>query len=77
MDTKLEDIWRIFEDRLKSFILSRIPDEMDAEDILQEVFIKIHARIDTLKDDSKTPARVAPIPFATAIIRAHASPEES
>ena len=53
MNTKLEDIWIIFEDRLKSFILSRISDEMAAEDILQEVFIKIHSNIDKLKDDSK------------------------
>lgn len=53
MNTKLEDIWIIFEDRLKSFILSKISDEMAAEDILQEVFIKIHSNIDTLKDDSK------------------------
>jgi RNA polymerase sigma-70 factor (ECF subfamily) len=53
MNTKLEDIWIIFEDRLKSFIRSRISDEMAAEDILQEVFIKIHSNIDTLRDDSK------------------------
>ena len=53
MNTKLEDIWIIFEDRLKSFIRSKISDEMAAEDILQEVFIKIHSNIDTLKDDSK------------------------
>ena len=53
MNTNLEDIWKIFEDRLKSFVLSRISDEMAAEDILQEVFIKIHSNIDRLKDDSK------------------------
>ena len=53
MNTKLEDIWIIFEDRLRSFIRSRISDEMAAEDILQEVFIKIHSNIDTLKEDSK------------------------
>ena len=53
MNTNLEDIWIIFEDRLKSFVLSRISDEMAAEDILQEVFIKIHSNIDKLKDDSK------------------------
>ena len=53
MNTKLEDIWIIFEDRLKSFIRTKISDEMAAEDILQEVFIKIHSNIDTLKDDSK------------------------
>ena len=53
MNTNLEDIWIIFEDRLKLFVLSRISDEMAAEDILQEVFLKIHSNIDNLKDDSK------------------------
>jgi RNA polymerase sigma-70 factor (ECF subfamily) len=53
MILNLEDIWALFENRLKSFILSRISDETAAEDILQEVFIKIHSNIDTLKDDSK------------------------
>ena len=53
MNLNLEDIWAKFEDRLKSFILSRISDEMATEDILQEVFIKIHSNIDTLKEDSK------------------------
>lgn len=53
MNANLEEIWKIFGDRLKSFILSRISDEMAAEDILQEVFVKIHSNIDKLKDDSK------------------------
>ncbi len=53
MSVNLEDIWVMFGDRLKSFILSRISDEMAAEDILQEVFIKIHSNIDTLNDDTK------------------------
>jgi RNA polymerase sigma-70 factor (ECF subfamily) len=53
MHANLEDIWKLMEDRLKSFIRSRISDEMAAEDILQEVFIKIHSNIDTLRDDSK------------------------
>jgi RNA polymerase sigma-70 factor (ECF subfamily) len=53
MNLNIEDIWIMFGDRLKSFILSKISDEMAAEDILQEVFIKIHSNIDSLKDDSK------------------------
>jgi RNA polymerase sigma-70 factor (ECF subfamily) len=50
---KIEYLWKDFESRLRSFIYSKIPDKAIAEDILQEVFIKIHLKIDTLKDESK------------------------
>jgi RNA polymerase sigma-70 factor (ECF subfamily) len=42
-----------FEKKLKLFILSRIPDEAIAADILQEVFIRVHLKIDTLNDRTK------------------------
>src|SRR6266568_5838184 len=45
-----ESIWEEFHTRLKQFILKRMPDEESAEDILQEVFLKIHTHIDTLRD---------------------------
>ena len=48
-----EKVWEEFHPRLKNFILKRIPDEQSAEDLLQEVFLKIHARIDTLRDEEK------------------------
>jgi RNA polymerase sigma-70 factor, ECF subfamily len=48
-----EKVWEEFHPRIKQFILKRIPDEHNAEDILQEVFLKIHARIDTLRDEEK------------------------
>ncbi|HLX55636.1 MAG TPA: RNA polymerase sigma factor SigZ [Ktedonobacteraceae bacterium] len=48
-----EKVWEEFHPRLKQFILKRIPDEQNAEDILQEVFLKIHARIGTLRDEEK------------------------
>lgn len=50
---KTENIWLHLSDRLKSFINSKVPDKSEAEDILQEVFVKIHLKIDTLKDDAK------------------------
>ncbi len=53
MKQKTEAIWTEFSDRLKSFITHRVSNQSDAEDILQEVFIKIHSRIDTLKDDTR------------------------
>lgn len=48
--TNIEDIWREFSANLRQFILKRTLDESIADDILQEVFVKIHSRIDTLKD---------------------------
>ena len=46
-------VWTEFAANLKNFILRRVSDEQAAEDILQNVFIKIHTRLDSLQDDSK------------------------
>ena len=48
-----EHVWDAFHVPLLRFIRKRIPDEATAEDILQEVFLKIHQRIETLKDMKK------------------------
>jgi len=48
-----EQVWEAFHIPLLRFIRKRIPDEATAEDILQEVFLKIHQRIETLKDVKK------------------------
>lgn len=53
MSMTTEKVWEEFHPRLKQFILKRIPDEHNAEDVLQEVFLKIHARIATLRDEEK------------------------
>ena len=44
-----EEIWEQFSDRLRLFILKRVRDEHDADDILQDVFAKIHANLPNLK----------------------------
>ena len=56
MNRTTEDIWNEFSQRLRVFILSRISDPDDADDILQEVFIKLHTRIDTLRDEDRLAA---------------------
>ncbi len=48
-----ELIWNEYHNKLHRFIQSRVTDASIAEDILQEVIIKVHSRIDTLKDDNK------------------------
>ncbi len=53
MEHCTECLWTDFRGQLKQFILSRVTDSTLADDILQEVFIKIHARIATLKDETK------------------------
>lgn len=46
-------VWNEFSSGLKSFILSRVKNEPDADDILQDVFLKIHYNLHTLKDQSR------------------------
>src|SRR5579864_2245342 len=53
-----ESVWQEFNVGLKQFILKRIQDEQSADDILQEVFLKIHTRIATLRDEEKLPGWV-------------------
>jgi RNA polymerase sigma-70 factor, ECF subfamily len=48
-----QQIWTDFSHTLKQFITRRVPNPADAEDILQDVFQKIHRSLDTLKADSK------------------------
>lgn len=48
-----ENIWEEFSKPLKSYIKRRVENEQDVEDILQDVFLKIHNHIDRLKDTDK------------------------
>ena len=53
MSLNTEYIWEAFHTPLHGFIRKRVPDEMVAEDLLQEVFLKIHQHGDTLQDVKK------------------------
>ncbi|MCL4788324.1 MAG: RNA polymerase sigma factor SigZ [Verrucomicrobia bacterium] len=53
MNATLEHIWHEFADRLREFIRRRVADPHTAEDILQDVFVKIQARLNRLKDPAK------------------------
>lgn len=53
MKESIEELWLKLGNKLKAFILSKVHDETIADDILQEVFLKIHSKIDTLNDDTK------------------------
>jgi RNA polymerase sigma-70 factor, ECF subfamily len=53
MNATLEHIWHEFAAKLGQFIRARVNDPATAEDILQDVFVKIQARLDQLKDPAK------------------------
>lgn len=44
-----QDIWSEFSHRLRGFIVRRVESEADAEDILQEVFVRIHQHAATVE----------------------------
>jgi len=48
-----EDIWEEFGGKLHGFIRARVNDEQNAEDILQDVMVKIHLKSATLNEKDK------------------------
>lgn len=48
-----EEVWEEFSERLRSFIRARVASDTDADDVLSDVFFRVHTRIDTLRDDAK------------------------
>jgi RNA polymerase sigma-70 factor, ECF subfamily len=53
MTTITERIWNQHADQVRGFIYRRIPDGSVADGLLQEVFVKIHAKIDSLRDGTR------------------------
>lgn len=43
-------LWQEFHDRLYRFIQQRVKNPADADDILQDVFLRIHHRLSTVRD---------------------------
>jgi len=50
MRTKTEELWQALHDGLRAFIARRVSDQEYADDILQEVFVRVHRQIDSVKD---------------------------
>lgn len=53
MSITTENVWEAFHTPLQHFIRRRVSDEATAEDVLQDVFLKIHQHMETLKDVRK------------------------
>lgn len=48
-----EKIWQEYQSGLRAFIKSRISDDAAIDDILQDVFLKVHTGLGSLKDETK------------------------
>ena len=57
-NAETKEIWSQTHQRLLSFIRGRVRTAHDAEDILQDVFVRIHANIDKVRDTENVTAWV-------------------
>lgn len=48
-----KNVWELYATDLKYFILNKVKDEVAAEDLLQETFIKVHHNLKNLKNPEK------------------------
>jgi RNA polymerase sigma-70 factor, ECF subfamily len=48
-----EQLWKDYHVPLRQFILAQVRDEQQADDLLQEVFLKIHTHLDTVRAQEK------------------------
>ncbi len=53
MNATVESIYGDFHAKLRSFTLRRVPDAATADDILQDVYLRIHAHIDELRESER------------------------
>ena len=50
---KTEQIWRELGNRLRQFVRSRVRSTSDVDDILQDVFLRIHQKLDSLRSTER------------------------
>ena len=51
-------LWQAYHERIRRFILARVKNDADADDLVQEVFTKVHAGLDRVEDPAKLEAWV-------------------
>ena len=49
----VDPLWHEFAKPLRQFLRSRVSREADADDLLQEVFVRIHKRLPDLREPAK------------------------
>ncbi len=50
---ELKQLWQEYEDRLRQFLLSRVKNPADVDDLLQEILIKTYQHLNTVKKPEK------------------------
>jgi RNA polymerase sigma-70 factor, ECF subfamily len=55
---KTEAVWCEFHERLRAFVSRRVKRPVDVEDILQEVFVRIYRKCETVQQRASLPARM-------------------
>lgn len=53
MATKTEDLWQLVHDGLRAFIAKRVNDPAHVDDILQDVFVRVHQQADSVNDPGR------------------------
>jgi RNA polymerase sigma-70 factor (ECF subfamily) len=53
---RTEAVWQEFQARLHAFVLRRVKAPPDADDILQEVFVRIHRNLDKIQEQDRLTA---------------------
>jgi RNA polymerase sigma-70 factor (ECF subfamily) len=78
-----EAVWREFHDRLRAFVSRRVPQSADVEDVLQEVFMRVHRGIGSIQQRDRLPAWVFQIArnaiidhYRSGAVHAETAPEE-
>jgi RNA polymerase sigma-70 factor (ECF subfamily) len=59
--------WSFFQSKLKGFVLKRVKDKSLADDIIHDVFLKVHGKLDQLKDTTKADAWIYQIAQNTIV----------
>lgn len=49
----VDRVWNEFSGQIRGYLLKKVRVEDDADDLLQEIFIKIHSNLDKLQDEQK------------------------
>ncbi len=53
---EFNQLWQEYSERLRGFLLSRVDERADVDDLLQEILIKTYQRLNTLKKSEKLTA---------------------
>ncbi|MCA1959066.1 MAG: RNA polymerase sigma factor SigZ [Nitrospira sp.] len=67
MTTNTEELWQLVHDGLRAFIAKRVSDHGHVDDILQDVFERVHRQMSSVKDSSRIASWVYQITRNTII----------